>query len=246
MTPQLTDEQRQALAAVDDRGPVKVVDPATSREYVLLKHRRCSTAAGCCSTRMILTSAKPMRLKTSPPKRLGMTRPTRSMTTTTSTAAIHESWRGDIALITMPFVQGFGSKARLGVVVQNDQFNARSTDTDRGGDHSKRAAGSSSDSVSGRSRGRSGQGSGLLGISAVRCESLFTAEQSLIHRKIGRMPGIPVDEDQRLPKDGAGTRLTVITGVEGPANRWFRRTIALLSDLAFKLQKDAHKWSTSS
>jgi len=35
--PSLTDEQRQALHAADDRGPVKVVDPLTNRTYILVR-----------------------------------------------------------------------------------------------------------------------------------------------------------------------------------------------------------------
>ena len=36
MTPLLTDEQRHALEEVEERAPVTVVDPTTSRKYVLL------------------------------------------------------------------------------------------------------------------------------------------------------------------------------------------------------------------
>jgi hypothetical protein len=37
MNPTLTDEQRQALHAANDRGPVTVVDPATKESYILMR-----------------------------------------------------------------------------------------------------------------------------------------------------------------------------------------------------------------
>jgi len=37
MIPQLTDELRHALEETRDRGPVTLVDPQTSRKYVLLR-----------------------------------------------------------------------------------------------------------------------------------------------------------------------------------------------------------------
>jgi hypothetical protein len=35
--PSLSDEQRSALDAADDRGPVRVVDPKTNRTYILIR-----------------------------------------------------------------------------------------------------------------------------------------------------------------------------------------------------------------
>ena len=37
MTPNLTDQQRQALHDANDAGPVTVVDPATNTQYVLVR-----------------------------------------------------------------------------------------------------------------------------------------------------------------------------------------------------------------
>ena len=37
MTPDLTDQQRQALHEANDAGPVTVVDPATNTQYVLVR-----------------------------------------------------------------------------------------------------------------------------------------------------------------------------------------------------------------
>jgi hypothetical protein len=37
MAPSLTDQQRQALHATDDAGPVTVVDPTTHTQYVLVR-----------------------------------------------------------------------------------------------------------------------------------------------------------------------------------------------------------------
>jgi hypothetical protein len=37
MTPNLTDQQRQALHEANDAGPVTVIDPATDTNYVLVR-----------------------------------------------------------------------------------------------------------------------------------------------------------------------------------------------------------------
>ncbi len=37
MTPNLTDQQRQALHEANDAGPVTVVDPSTNTQYVLVR-----------------------------------------------------------------------------------------------------------------------------------------------------------------------------------------------------------------
>ncbi|MGD0898146.1 MAG: hypothetical protein ABR915_09950 [Thermoguttaceae bacterium] len=37
MTPDLTDQQRQALHETNDAGPVTIVDPATHTQYVLVR-----------------------------------------------------------------------------------------------------------------------------------------------------------------------------------------------------------------
>ncbi len=37
MTPNLTDQQREALHDANDAGPVTVVDPATNKQYVLVR-----------------------------------------------------------------------------------------------------------------------------------------------------------------------------------------------------------------
>jgi len=37
MTPNLTDQQRQALHEANDAGPVTIVDPATNTQYVLVR-----------------------------------------------------------------------------------------------------------------------------------------------------------------------------------------------------------------
>jgi hypothetical protein len=43
-SPNLTDEQRQALHQANDRGPITVVDPATQVSYILMRadlYERC-------------------------------------------------------------------------------------------------------------------------------------------------------------------------------------------------------------
>jgi len=94
--------------------------------------------------------------------------------------------RGDIVLITLPFAQGDGSKLRPALVVQNDASNARMANT----------------IVAAITRNVSrvhlptqtlidpntlaGKQSGLLAVSAITCENLFTVNHNLIHRFIGK------------------------------------------------------------
>jgi mRNA interferase MazF len=95
--------------------------------------------------------------------------------------------RGDVVLLSMPFAQGGGSKIRPAVVVQNDRNNARLSNTivaaitrnvSRAGLQTQLLVDPATPAE---------RGSGLVAVSAVTCENLFTVGQSLIHRKIGRL-----------------------------------------------------------
>ncbi len=96
--------------------------------------------------------------------------------------------RGDVVLLSMPFAQGGGSKIRPGLIVQNDQGNARLTNTvvaaiTRNVTRSHLPTQFLIDPATG-----AGSSSGLIAQSAVTCENLFTVGQNLIHRKIGHLP----------------------------------------------------------
>jgi mRNA interferase MazF len=103
--------------------------------------------------------------------------------------------RGDIVLLSMPFAQGGGSKIRPAVVVQNDRNNARLSNTIVAAitRNVSRATLPTQMLIDPAAPG--GQGSGLIAISAVTCENLFTVGQNLIHRKIG---GLSVDSMRKV------------------------------------------------
>src|SRR5438045_4068377 len=97
--------------------------------------------------------------------------------------------RGDVVLLAFPFAGGMGSKVRPALVVQCDRNNRRLNNTivvmitstterasheptqlliDVGSPEGKQAA--------------------LLHTSAVKCENLFTVQQQVVLRTIGRLP----------------------------------------------------------
>ncbi|HEY3395143.1 MAG TPA: type II toxin-antitoxin system PemK/MazF family toxin [Lacipirellulaceae bacterium] len=97
--------------------------------------------------------------------------------------------RGDIILADLPYTDRTGSKIRPALVVQNDRNNSRLDDVIL--------------AMITRTTARStkeptqllidvtmptGQASGLLHTSAVKCEHLVTLHRSFIQRVIGRMP----------------------------------------------------------
>lgn len=95
--------------------------------------------------------------------------------------------RGDVVLLAMPFAQGGGAKIRPAVVVQNDRNNARLSNTivaaiTRNVSRTHQPTQLLIDPAT-----TTGQASGLLAVSAVTCENLFTVGQNLIHRVIGRL-----------------------------------------------------------
>ncbi|MBX9789947.1 MAG: type II toxin-antitoxin system PemK/MazF family toxin [Pirellulales bacterium] len=94
--------------------------------------------------------------------------------------------RGDIVLVAFPFSSGRGGKLRPAVVVQADALNARVTNTVIAGitTTTKRVARAATQVLVDPTAGE-GAASGLLHISAITCENLYTVESAQITRKIG-------------------------------------------------------------
>ena len=96
--------------------------------------------------------------------------------------------RGDIVLVEFPFPAGSGSKIRPGLIVQNDENNARlqntiivaiTSTTHRSGQPTQLLIAVST---------AEGQQSGLLFDSVVACENLAVIDKKLIRRTIGKLP----------------------------------------------------------
>lgn len=98
--------------------------------------------------------------------------------------------RGDIILADLPYSDRTGSKVRPALVVQNDRNNARLDDVilamiTRTASHSSEPTQLMIDVTT-----PSGQASGLLHTSAVKCEHLVTLHKSFVQRVIGRLPDL--------------------------------------------------------
>jgi len=97
--------------------------------------------------------------------------------------------RGDIILADLPYTDRSGSKVRPALVVQNDRNNARLDDvilamiTRTTSRSTKEPTQLLIDVTT-----PSGQATGLLHTSAVKCEHLITLHRSFIQRVIGQLP----------------------------------------------------------
>jgi mRNA interferase MazF len=96
--------------------------------------------------------------------------------------------RGDVVLVRFPFSDGSGMKIRPALVVQCDRNNRRLENTivvmiSR---TTQRATTEATQLLIDLST-QEGRDSGLLHDSAVKCENLFTVQQSLILRRIGKL-----------------------------------------------------------
>jgi mRNA interferase MazF len=97
--------------------------------------------------------------------------------------------RGDVVLVRFPFSDGSLGKRRPALVVQCDRNNQRLANTII-------AMISTNTSLAAQEPTQfivdpgtpTGQPSGLVSPSVVKCENLFTIEQSLIERTIGKLP----------------------------------------------------------
>jgi mRNA interferase MazF len=96
--------------------------------------------------------------------------------------------RGDIILADLPYTDRTGSKVRPALVVQNDRNNARLDDVilamiTRTTSRSMEPTQLLIDVTT-----PSGQATGLLHTSAVKCEHLITLHQKFVQRVIGHLP----------------------------------------------------------
>jgi len=96
--------------------------------------------------------------------------------------------RGDVVLVEFPFSSGRASKLRPALVVQTNRNNrqltnviiaAITTTTHRRGQATQLLIDPAT---------AEGRQSGLLSVSVVTCENLFTVSQELVQRKIGQLP----------------------------------------------------------
>ena len=113
--------------------------------------------------------------------------------------------RGDVVILSAPFVTRPGSKLRPMLVVQNDRNNARmantilatiTTNTGRSGEPTQ---------VLIDPQETESKASGLLSLSAVSCENLLTVRQAHIVKKIGRLS----DSQMRLVDQALKTSLAL-------------------------------------
>jgi mRNA interferase MazF len=97
--------------------------------------------------------------------------------------------RADIVLVNFPFSSGAGAKVRPALVVQPDRNDRRLTNTIIAmiTSHTDKAQAEPAQLLI-ELASPTGKRSGLLHDSAVKCENLFTIEQSLIRRVIGSLP----------------------------------------------------------
>ena len=102
--------------------------------------------------------------------------------------------RGDVVLVQFPYSSGAGSKLRPAVVVQPDHNNRRLTNVilvpvtttiQRAGESTQYLV----DALS-----ATGKAAGLRHTSVVSCENLTTVAQSLVRRRLGRLPQEAMDQ----------------------------------------------------
>jgi mRNA interferase MazF len=97
--------------------------------------------------------------------------------------------RGDVVIVQFPYQDGSRGKNRPALVVQCDRNNRRLRNTVVAMiTGNVQLASTEPTQLLIDPSTPEGQGSGLHGPSAVKCENLFTVSQSLILRVIGRLP----------------------------------------------------------
>lgn len=112
--------------------------------------------------------------------------------------------RGEIVLVQFPYSSGTGSKLRPAVVVQPDHNNRRLTNVilapitttiQRAGESTQYLVDAGS-SV--------GKAAGLRHTSVITCENLTTIAQSLVRRRLGRLPPRAMDQVNACLKAALG------------------------------------------
>jgi mRNA-degrading endonuclease toxin of MazEF toxin-antitoxin module len=95
--------------------------------------------------------------------------------------------RGDVVLLHFPFSSGAGSKVRPAVVIQSNLNNRRLKSSIVAMIGSALRHSHEPTQLVIDPNDPDGKSSGLLLVSAVKCENLFTIDQSLVHRRIGAL-----------------------------------------------------------
>ena len=113
--------------------------------------------------------------------------------------------RGDIVLLRFPFSSGRGSKVRPALVIQQNTNNRRLTNTIVAMITSTtQRAGMEPTQLLIDLTTSQGQQSGLLHTSTVKCENLFTVEQSVIIRTVGHLPSSLIEQVDQCLKTSLG------------------------------------------
>lgn len=113
--------------------------------------------------------------------------------------------RGEVVLVDFPYASGGGSKVRPALIVQNDRGNALLRDTivvPITSNLSRAARVSSQFSIDTTSP--DWQASGLRIPSVVKCENIYTFNQSRIVRTIGRLSAATMTAIDGCLKDALG------------------------------------------
>ncbi len=96
--------------------------------------------------------------------------------------------RGDVVIVEFPYVDGRRGKNRPALVIQCDRNNRRLQNTIVAMiTGNVRRVGAEPTQLLVDPKAPDGQSSGLHGVSAVKCENLFTVSQSHILQTIGRL-----------------------------------------------------------
>jgi len=112
--------------------------------------------------------------------------------------------RGDVVLVKYPFSSGVGSKMRPALVVQPDLNNRRlsnvilapiTTTIHRQNQPTQHLIDSSS---------AEGKAAGLRHTSVVSCENLATVAQSLVRRRLGKLPAVSMQQVNECLKSALG------------------------------------------
>lgn len=102
--------------------------------------------------------------------------------------------RGDIILVQYPYSSGTGSKMRPALVVQPDRNNQRLTNVILAPITSTTHRRNEPTQVLVDPTTVDGQGSGLKHVSVVTCENLSTVAQSLVKRRLGKLPSVTMQQ----------------------------------------------------
>lgn len=96
--------------------------------------------------------------------------------------------RGDVVLVRFPFTSGTGAKLRPALVVQADSNNRRLTNTILAPLTTTTHRSAEPTQLALEAKSEAGKAAGIRRSSVVSCENLATVEQSLVLRRLGKLP----------------------------------------------------------